>query len=422
MTTRTAIFQGTINIPLFKTGYTVAKPTGYIGGLTSGAAINPHGDTPCIFYDNSYNTNAGTYSPYTINAGSVTALNYDRSFTATIGAGLQHGYGSNTKVSFSYFYNLLNYSFSWPVLTDANNSHVESVVGVSQYAFASDTQLGTIQPSYSGIFQGDTAVIYVSTSGFIYTNQATDQPCLPAVASWLDNSNVTVACSAQVVWNQFGQSGISVVQPHAMLGTGLFSIFPSGVQSNTFWTSSTNCPNIQQNRNVLFGFNATGHQIAYVDWSVMPTDTVTGTVTFNDSGALTFDSNSNLNAQITKYNVITCCAPCGVKGFLAVDIDSGIDYFVNWEGTKYWRLNYVPQGTAPQPVTPSSSEKSYKFIDQNGIFWYTGSSVQSGNTVQPLFSLGFNIPYAVYTLMGTPPFRMPCYEDCLGAGSPLTKI
>jgi hypothetical protein len=99
------------------------------------------------------------------------------------------------------------------------------------------------------------------------------------------------------------------------------------------------------------------------------------------------------------------------------------DYYFTADGTQYWQLEYFA-GAVGIPVPPpgldtvDSPANGYitKFIDLNGIFWYTGSHTTTGKITQPLFSLGFNLPLNPPVLSGVPPLALPCWDPCSGVG------
>lgn len=96
------------------------------------------------------------------------------------------------------------------------------------------------------------------------------------------------------------------------------------------------------------------------------------------------------------------------------------DYFISKDGSKFWQLNYMSQGAAPQ-ITPGYSDGTGysvkgKTFDASGVFWYTGTAAYSSDTgmVTPLFSFGEDLAFINPTLPPVNPLKIPCYDPCIG--------
>lgn len=430
MGTITSQFQGTIQVPLFRTPYTVTKPTNYPQGITTGAQMSGTSDYPCLF-NYGFNYAQVSNAPASILNGGIMGLNYTGAATLTIGNGWSAS-GLNQKVPFAWNRNVLTFGFAWAQYVQGSSTHFDSWYGITMNPLAfNDRNAGVQSPgvtindvnAYPWTLNNTSA--YQSITGNLlvgaYTNPIT---------------NAAAPCYVSVVYEQFDHTSLVGIIPNVSMFNSALASPTGGFLSVSKFGSTVNFPLYGKQPgigtqytdtstnvlNYLFGFSVFGGDgISYLIWNA-PFGGLVPSLNVLDSGTLVFDNNSNLNAQITKYRSNAVMTPIGIRGMLATDIDGAIDYFVSSDGSKYWRLNYVSQGGAPQVAAPNTTESLHKFVDINGVFWYTGSNVQSGNTIQPLYSLGFNIPYAVYTLPGVPPFRMPCYDDCLGAGWPLTKI
>lgn len=403
----TCQFMGTLIVPLFKTPYTVTVPGYYTQGTSRYAVLNGYGDTALIGEIYNHIPPALT-DPVTISGGEAVAMRYANTNKLTINGGWNSAKDVYFDLRASYYAGSFSYGFAWSE-QDIHTNLYTNFVSVSRNPFYTNQNIGTLQtppnevgctsnwqvnnsipnlPSYGGYYSTLPCVIGAYTSIGFAGN-----------AYLMGNSSpYLIAVPPGYMWPQMLQPGKNYV---AQL-TGHATIIDFNV--------AVNFPQAGSLTNYLFGFS-TSSKISRVAWTV-PTYVINQLNVLADD-TLIFDSNSNLNAQLTKYGAYNICNPIGMRGFLAIDFDAEIDYLVSIDGTKYWRLKYVPQGNAPTPAAPSGPEASQKFIDSNGVFWYTGSSVQNGSTIQPLFSLGANIPYGVFSL-NFPPFSLPCYEDGCG--------
>lgn len=431
MGTITSIFQGAIQVPLFKTPYTVSKPANYPQGLSTGAQMTGTSAFPCLF-NQGFDYAQVSNSPLSVLNGGIMGLSYQGAATLLINGGWTAG-GLNQAVPFNWNGSVMTFGFTWAEYLPGSSTHFDSWFGITMTPLAfQDRVAGQQIPSSSiddvnaypwtlnntSAYQGLAGNLMVGA----YTNPLT---------------NLAAPCYVAITYEQFDHTEIVGVIPNVSMFNSALASPTGGFRSLSQYAETVNFPLYGKQPgigtqytdtstnvlNYLFGFSVFGDGITYLIWDA-PFGGLLPSLNVLDSGKLVFDNNSNLNAQITKYHSATVMTVIGTRGMLATDIDGQIDYFVSPDGSKYWRLYYVSQGGAPAPANPNSTEANYKFVDANGIFWYTGSSVQNvgTSTIQPLYSLGFNIPYSTYTLPGVPPFRLPCYDDCLGAGWPLTKI
>lgn len=404
----TCLYQGVLTVPLFKTPYTVTVPGYYSQGTARYAVLNGYGDTALI--GEIYNHIPSVLnSPATLTGGEAVALRYANTNKLTINGGWNPAGDVYFTLCASYYAGSYSYGFGYAE-QDIHTNQYTSYAAVSRNPFFANRNVGSISappfeagctsnwlvnnatpfiPSYGGYFSTMPCVVGAYTSiGFAGNCFLMGGAVIPYL----------VCVPPGFMWPQMLQPGKNYVSQL----TGHATIIDFNI--------AVNFPQSGSLTNYLFGFS-TSSKISRVTWTI-PTYVINALNVIADD-TLVFDANSNLNAQLAKYGANNICNPIGVRGFLATDFDAAIDYFVSIDGTKYWKLQYVPQGSAPAPSAPSGPEASKKFIDSNGVFWYTGTSVQSGSTIQPLFSLGANIPYGVFSL-NFPPFSLPCYEDGCG--------
>jgi hypothetical protein len=124
----------------------------------------------------------------------------------------------------------------------------------------------------------------------------------------------------------------------------------------------------------------------------------------------TFD-NATLNSALAAARLQFRASANGVTVYDSSNLLP--EYYINKDGTKYWQLNYVDYSGlgVKSGITTTGSTR---FIDAAGTFWYTDKTARLNNTtMQPLYSLGVNIPWNPVTLPQIPPMSMPCWSDCL---------
>jgi hypothetical protein len=403
----TCAFQGPLIVPLFKTPYTVTVPGYYSQGTSRYAAINPFGDTPLIGEIYNHQTQAEAFTPFSLTGGEMVALRYGNTNKFTINGGWNSAGDTFLSSTTSYYAGKLNYGFTWATQNPANNKYT-SWAAVNVSAFFKDRNVGTLQPppNESGDVSNwniDNATPYLPSYGGAFSN-------LPCVIGF----SAAIGFAGSMFLTGNGAPWIVAVPPGFMWPA--MEVAGHNYSSQLVGQTITDfeiCANLIQPgslTNYLFGFGTTA-TVRRISWSIPTYVTFQLNVLAQDT--IVFDNNSNLNAQLTKYNSQTVMSPLGVRGMLATDIDAGIDYFVNVDGTKYWQIVYQPQGDVPAIPKPSQTEASHKFVDTNGTFWYTGSASQNGSVIQPFYSLGANIPYGIFSL-NFPPFALPCFEDGCG--------
>lgn len=161
---------------------------------------------------------------------------------------------------------------------------------------------------------------------------------------------------------------------------------------------------------------------------------VTGQTTYQIVGNeyFTFD-NALMNSRITTGGGRTYFS---YNGFLfsttnATDpTGTAHDYFIAYNGLKYWRLNYVSQIAGFTPNTQlagygglgQDGTATVSYIDAAGIYWYAGTSTVSGGQSHPLYSFGVNVNFSPIAVPAIPPFKLPCWSPCLNFDSPLAKV
>lgn len=429
MPTITSQFQGAINVPLFLAPYTVTLPATYPFGVASGSAMNPNSDTPCIFSGAWQDINSVNNQPIVILNGGFVALNYQRASTFTLNNGWSAS--GNHQVKLCYTENEAAFGFSWAEHNDAN--HFSSWFGVSVNPFAINdrTVSNTIAPPASinnvnaYAWTSNNTLAYQNMNGGLFTGVFTNAL-----------TNFASQCYAGVVSDQFDHAYLVALIPGVSMNSASMAASLSGFLGSANYAGVANfgmygaqpdnyvvgagSDTTTSVLNYLFGFSALNSQISYAIWNA-PFAGGVPSLNVLETGTLVFDNNSNLNAQLSKYNSNSVMTGIGKRGMLATDLDSGIDYFVSRDGSKYWQLAYQPQSGAVKMPLFDTSESTHKFVDKLGTFWYTGAPTRSGNTIQPYYSFGFNIPYGIFSL-NFPPVYLPCYDPCLGTDWPLTKI
>jgi hypothetical protein len=417
MSVITSQFQGVLPVPLFQVPYTYNVP-GYYPAPNWGASFNAWSDTPLVRELYTVNLNGNNNVPY-YSSGEATALRYDHLNTWTMNGGFQAAFGAASQSKRAAYYGaMLTYGFNWYTAQPGNLTN--SYTGLSQTGFyGNGGVIQNMQPPIDIVGNNSdwlplNAVPVTSAYGGAFS-------CLPCVIGGplgVYGGDFVARLRGYLFLLGNGTPELVANIPGFMFVNGPY-VAPATGYSITNFEICANLPDTRRNVNYLFGFG-TNAQISRLTWQIQ-TYTV-NTLNIAASDTLVFDNNSNLNAQLTKYNSQTICAPIGLRGFLATDIDANIDYFVSLDGSKYWRLQYVPQGSAVAPSAPSAAEQAYKFVDTNGVFWYTGNSAVSGSTVQPLYSFGKNIPFAFPTLPPVSPLALPCWADCLGIGDARARI
>jgi hypothetical protein len=142
-------------------------------------------------------------------------------------------------------------------------------------------------------------------------------------------------------------------------------------------------------------------------------DILSGGIAVNPSATVyqLVTSDPTLNADIAAGQ----CNMYGVSnGLILYDTVTGKDYFVTSDGSGVYPLNYINYGTVKAiPLAQSPSPYTLN-IDTSGVAYYTGNSTVVGSVLQPLFSVGFNIPFNPVILPQIPPIAWPCWDPCLG--------
>jgi hypothetical protein len=406
-------YQGALDVPIFVAPYSVTTPA-YIAPTNQGN-LNPYSDMPVMGERYGHIANVSGMAGFDVpNSGWAAGLTYSKSNVFTINGGYNANtafYTSSTPVA-SLLKNRMTFGMAWvgdlfkcyaqiygvPFYKDTNSATPVANTGLARNGVmtfngspGSQIKHGgsyTVMPcALSGIFQFSNPII-----GFLMPLGNNTQ--LAIIAPDVQNSQNPV----DFVTGFPLQSGISVLDAEIMWNLMQFG---GTLPRNYLWcipSTGVNKITVARWHSALAGNNS-GVQVESTD-------------------LFSFD-NPALNAVLAKYNPVATCFPCGLRGWLFMDIDNQVDYFVDVTGQRYWRLNYLPQGNA-KPV-PSGSEAAYKFVDFNGVFWYTGLATQTGQTVTPQYSFGYSIPFNRVTLPPIPPMSLPCYADCLGQGVNITR-
>ena len=393
MTTQiTSQFQGVLQVPLFKTPYTIAQTkTGASPMITPSDGI--------ITLNSAINTLGGGYPSGVLNA-TVKRLDIEVANTLNIGGGYDPTTG--TLNGSSYLYWLFNFValIMNPTLTSFNTVVFTGDVDVSgSLGVAADCVIPNIA---APIIQARGPF---SAIGFLPS--LLDQCVTSFYLSGTGNPAWIICWSVPSTHSALTFNGQAAC-PVYMEGTqGLFrynniSSIPRGGTAST------------KNENCAFSQSTTDPGIwglrYYIDLGVGAFIDITGELQLLFDNAVLNNAVNNLSAVF--YGVAT--------GWMLIVQGVG-DFYISSDGSKYWQLNYVagsggvtglPSAGTIEGSDENSIRTAVRNVDAAGTFWYTGQNTTSGGNTQPLYSLGFNVPFQLPTLAGVPPLKVPCWSPC----------
>lgn len=464
--TLTSVYQGIIQVPIFAAPYTIAANTGtahsfaWIGNTT--------GDTPFadnIAYAGRGPKNPSGYYDTPIN-GTMVNLGYPGAETLLIGGGysLATGYKQalNRGSIFDGYYQAI-----WETEPDFNSTGNQAGmtqfnIGLTQYPLAGNVNTtsfgmgGAIVPvaaqfntegigpagpaidqnSSANVWGGSTfamrgrAEVLVSNGTTSYdtflqanvslTIFATNE--LAIYAGWI--------CPSLNV-NYTGQPLFPTNPDYVVTNLNSFA-FNSGILLSTKFTGQ-NFLWFPSSAGTSIFIRPFGMQVIYQPISTTPETEHLG-FTLNGVGdwystngsqfVFQFD-NPALNADIASENFRM--TPGNASSLMLFSTQFN-DYVISADGTQYWQLQYVPQITGITATSFSGYQSAdvgkinQKFIDANGVFWYTGGAYNNAaatGVITPLYSYSaFNTPQ---TLPAFPPLQLPCFASCLATGSVMAK-
>lgn len=402
----TAQFQGNLPVPIFQAPYTVQPNNGNLFMMRCGAQS--------AYCDSSVFT-PSVSNPSVISTSKVTQLNIEFLDIMTIGG------GNNGQPSLA--------TTSWPC-TNFENSLI-AFLGNEFGSFGMQSTAGTFSsvPIFNGV---NFAPVGMNARGEVtwsfggpemgLVNLLNTGICL---SGFLTENLISIGGAWVMVSinsTSLGLSNLAMGFVLPITGLTIGALVPLFGLTNTqvlqLLAQPGVVPNYSQANNTLISNSTlTGFPGLYgFYFNPLP----------GDIGATTLiqfqTDNAAFNASILAGNYIL--RPCA-NGWL-LSIGSG-DYYVSADFTRYWTMQFIagapgiPLPHAGQESAESSQNRLVtKFIDVDGIFWYTGlnSNTGPGGTNIPLFSFGFNLPYTPPVLPGIPPIKIPCWGPCSEMDSP----
>lgn len=406
-------FQGTLQIPLFKAPYSVKVN----GAAPSGFRINCTGSDPMIGECYTGVGNGSLEIP-SITSGEFIRLNYTGFAKGTIGGGFNNALSQTTTYG---CVNKATYSIGLDFITEpeANNFQSYSYQSLSTF-YVDDVNIDVIRPQGSIKDVSANLMLYAVGEPFFRNISDNIQTVGPALCEIRDANNdfVKVQSTLHVVSNP--DNGENCLLPHIptittpQVDQSFLYALDSSVGELLVWN---NIIAPDQSGNFLIGLGTSSFP-RVINWGGSPQLAWTGGSVFSDN-LIQFD-NAALNASLLQGSSESSCAISGPRGFFLRNINTDQEYFVTYDGSKYWELIYVPQGDVDTTANYYQGF-GFKMIDNGGIFWYMGGAPDGEGNVTPLFSLGYNQPYDILQLPVNS-MALQCYSPCLGAGAPMTKI
>jgi hypothetical protein len=426
----TAVFQGTLNIPLYDTGIVVAQP-GSGTQLCCGT-----GDQPF------YNTDAyGVGDIYTRsnNFNYFSQLSYTQIVLFTLTGASELTIGPSAPPSSGQFFmnpgimaenNYVNGAFlSVNVAVPGFPGYLPVPMATPFYQSKSTPSLNAqgADDNYEpeGLFGLRNAMNTGIWNDAVYGSNHSNRPNVSKACIVITENGIPVGLTSGLSFPFFNGSSAMSLQICANR-LRVNGITPTTYMDNAAYFFGDDwwmIPAPEIGSNYLWSGAASSSQV-YLQ-TVIPTCDIAQasfTTTFTSTrDALSFD-NPVLNALLSTF-ATSNWMPCSTGNIFATN-QSGqfLDYFVSKDGTKYWLLNYVQIGaklqntasygaTIPGAITDSANSR---WIDSSGIFWYTGDAVSSGGETFVANSFGFDIPFSPIVLPYVPPISFPCWSACLG--------
>jgi hypothetical protein len=407
----TAQFQGTLPIPIYQAPYTVPPNSGALFMMRCGAQ-NAYCDSS-IFSPSESN-------PTVITQSRVTQLTLEFANVMTIGG------GNNGQPNLG--------TTNWPV-TNFENSLI-AFLGNEFGSFGSETVAGTFSsvPIFNGV---NFAPVGMSARGEVTWSYGGPPMGLFSLlqtgiclSGFLTENFISIGgvwCMVDITSTTLGLSNLAIGVVLPIVGLTIGAILPLFGLTNTQVLQLLGEPNVVPDyanasntlisNSTLNGF--TGLYGFY--FNPLPGD-------LGATELLQFQTdNATINAAILGLDYIL--RPCANGWILSV---GSMDYYVSADFTRYWQMQFV--SAAPgiplpfngmEPGESSQNRLVTKFIDVQGIFWYTGINSNtggSGGSNRPLYSFGFNLPFTPPVLPNVPPIKIPCWGPCSDMDSPFDSV
>jgi hypothetical protein len=400
----TAIFQGILTIPVFKTPYTV-PPLNSING----APMSLNASDSALFSISSMQENFTDAYYYGMNWARVIRFNpanYTQVDLGNVGQGVSGGAQINggwlSQGNAAYF-------------PGANTSY--GGVGTNQ------TQCGCWNVGVgAGVVNNSAPNMYLwgvgANTNILPSPFFGPLPMQNVRYQVMEIPGIAVPGQAMMLTSATGGLQTLAGFCNPFNGSGYVQNPPAtnGPLSYSQWGLGFIIPDRSTGNNIWWGINNLGNQIKLVSVGMFYS-ILSGNSNFvfsQNADSLTFDNaaiNTVFAAQNLRFNPtangVWMTATNGVTGFG--------EYYISKDGTKYWQIAYANYSglaiadPATEPYWPT------RFIDVSGTFWYTGRG--GANTgaqgLQPLYSIGINIPFNTFQLPQIPPLSFPCWSDCL---------
>lgn len=422
-----AQFQGTINLRMFWTGYSIDGtpvdspkfiPSTGSQPLVGGIASQPYSNAP--FACRYINSSSSFLGYNQVVGGSIGILTIGGYLTMSING------GSNALASYSARGNwTLPFMYQNVLTVPAPSANQNSAFGNQpiqpSYAFTPFTQNTSVGPLQ---FRND---FTLAVGGTVPSGASVDYIYTSSGSSFASGGRINIVISYPT--GQFNFEGFTSPITRNASGPyygvhvgfsgayGLYQDTDIRAQYTHYMDHIIPAPEISSN----FQWLSTGTPAnIYVRSFTATYNLLAGTMGFN---VTPYDSwstdNATINSRISaqQYNFVPC-AICWLLG----TVDG--DFIISKDGLKYWKLNYIPSNALPvQPTQGGNFYNLYptggaqKWIDKQGLLWFIGNGLSQDNggtrTFYPAYSLQLNLtaPSGV-TLPNIPPLAGPCWSPC----------
>lgn len=416
-------YQGVLDVPIFLAPYSVATPA---NAAAARGRLNPWSDNPLMSEAYGMVANPPGFSGLLVpNSGYAATLNYSGANTFTINGGYNPATANTVQTTpfGSLLKGRITFGSCWYTaqnLAGQPNPNYLTQCGINQARAFGDINVSTPWPS-AWRTNGIKIANDLAGHPFQYGGGFSAMPCV--LWDILNKPQTHVPIMAQLLLPGQSNLQLTIIAPDVLdeenpidINTG----YPLLTGANVLnYENAWNLPIFTGiwPFNMLWGVGTTGATISVMKWRSGLQGENSGVVVYTHD-TFQFDD-PVLNNVLSSVSANATCTPCGLRGWLFSDTTHSNDYYVAPEGDRYWKLNYISYGNAKK--VPGGANAAYKFIDFNGVFWYTGPETQSGNNVTPQYSLGYSIPYSRISLPVIPPMALPCYSDCLGQGANITR-
>jgi hypothetical protein len=411
----TAQFQGAINVPIFKAPYSV-PPNQSSSFLMRSGAQNAYSDSSLF-------ASGEAATADVIVSSRVTQLGLVNANVMTVGG------GNNGQVVPS--------SLQWPSTCFDNSlitwlSNQYDIVSGQVFAgtFSSVPIFNGLNvPSVGPSARGEVTFAYGAPTTTIGVNVNSSGICLSGFLTE-DAINIGGAwCMIDIETNTppETESKLAMAFVFPIVGLTIGAILPlfglTNTQMASLISSAQSVPNYAGASNTLVSFSTLSGFPGLYGFYYNP---LPGDVGATELLQFEFD-NAALNTAIVNQTYIL--RPCANGWLFSVGTS---DYYISADWTRYWQLNFVAGAPGiPLPVAgietgeTNFSRMVTKFIDVQGIFWYTGINSNVGGTGgqnTPLYSFGFDLPFYPPVLPTIPPLKIPCWSPCSTMDSPFDSV